>query len=126
MYILFLSLFCLLIVLALLTFAIANSHTKNNLEKKVDKAFRQTQIYENINQKEIEPESQPNAKAFEIVLNIGEAQVKHGRSIEGMNTTHKEIKRCVEVYESTQQQPLQFKPKQKPVLRVIKNQINSK
>lgn len=123
MYILFLSLFCLVIVISLLTFAITNSHSKNALEKKVDTAFKQTQVYENIYPKAAEPELPINAKAQEIVFNIGEAQVVHGQSIEAMDVTKKEISRCVEVYKSTQQEPVQLSLHKKPVLKVIENKV---
>ncbi|KZN44048.1 hypothetical protein [Pseudoalteromonas luteoviolacea] len=124
MYILFLSLFCLVIILSLLTFAITKSHSKSTLEEKVDNAFKQTQVYENIYPKAAEPELPINAKAQEIVFNIGEAQVVHGQSIEAMDVTKKEISRCVEVYKSTQQKPVELHTLKKPVLRVIENNTN--
>lgn len=126
MYILFLSLFCLVIAVGFLTLAITNSHTKNAFEEKADQLFKRTQFYENIHHKDEATELLPMTKAHEIVLNIGEAQVKLGQSLEAMDLTKKEINRCVEVYKSTQQKPVQFIPKAKPELRVISNQVNSK
>ncbi|MCF6442326.1 hypothetical protein L1077_23140 [Pseudoalteromonas luteoviolacea] len=126
MAILIITLFVLVVVVSIAVASIMQSVNVNALEKFVQEKIKNTSLYEKIYQEEQEPELFTSTKAQEIVMNIGEAQVEFGQSLEALDVTKKEIDRCIEVYRSTKQLPVQFIPKEKPILRVIETQVNSK